>query len=172
MAENKKHPGGRPPKYKNPQDLQEKIKEYFDSCWIDKIIEVTDKDGKVTATNSRYQDRPYTVAGLAEFLGFATRQSLLDYDAKPEFLDIIKKAKLKIEMNIEELLVAGKNAAGPIFWLKNHAHYRDKQEVEFPDENGKPQSITSNFTDIELAARIATLLDKAAQRKKDAECSG
>jgi hypothetical protein len=70
------------------------------------------------------------VAGLAEFLGFSSRQSLLDYDAKPEFLDIIKRAKLKIEMFIEEMLVTGKNPGGPIFWLKNHADYKDKTELE------------------------------------------
>jgi len=132
-----KHPGGRPPKFKKPQELEEKIKEYFESCWVDKVIETEDKEsGKITTTNIRYQDRPYTVAGLAEFLGFSSRQSLLDYDAKPEFLDIIKKAKLKIEMNVEEMLIQGKNQAGPIFWLKNHAGYRDKTEAEISGPNG------------------------------------
>ena len=125
-----KNKGGRPPKYKTREELQAKIDEYFDSCWVDKITQVTDKDGNITESNVRYQDRPYTVAGLAQYLGFNSRQSLLDYDAKPQFLDVIKKAKLKIEMFIEEQLVAGKNAAGPIFWLKNHAEYRDKTEQE------------------------------------------
>jgi hypothetical protein len=130
MAEKQKHAGGRPPLFKSPKELQEKVNSYFDSCWVDKIVEVTDKDGNVTATNSTYQNRPYTVAGLAHFLGFDSRNSLLNYQVNPKFLGIIKKAKLKIEMNIEEQLVEGKNAAGPIFWLKNHAEYKDKQEVE------------------------------------------
>ncbi len=121
---------GKPPFFKSPKELQEKINEYFDSCWIDKVVEVTDKEGTCTSTNSRYQNSPYTVAGLTLALGFSSRQSLLDYQSKKQYLDIIKKAKLKIEMNIEEFLIAGKNAAGPIFWLKNHAGYKDKQEVE------------------------------------------
>jgi hypothetical protein len=32
-------------------------------------------------------------------------------------------------MNVEEYLLAGKNATGAIFWLKNHAHYADNQQV-------------------------------------------
>lgn len=137
-----KHPGGRPPAYKTLRELQEKIEEYFDSCWIDKVVEVTDKEGNVTATNSRYQDRPYTVMGLILALGFNSRQSFSNYKNKPEFMDAIKKARSKIEMNIEEYLIGGKNAAGPIFWLKNNAEekYRDKQEHEF--DMKQPLSIT------------------------------
>lgn len=121
--------GGRPPIFKTPQELETKIKEYFESCWIDKVVEITDKEGNVTTTNSRYQNQPYTIAGLASFLGFNSRQSLINYDTRKGFLDIIKKAKLKVEMNVEEYLLAGKNATGPIFWLKNHAHYADNQQV-------------------------------------------
>ncbi len=136
-----KHPGGRPPKYNNVQELQAKIDEYFDSCWIDKIIEVTDKDGNCTATNSRYQNRPYTVMGLVFALGFVSRQSLLDYCKRSgQFSDTIKRAKTKIEMNVEEYLLEGKNAAGPIFWLKNNAEtkYQDKQELEHSAKEGAP----------------------------------
>ena len=164
MLEKKRN--GRPPKYRTPQALQEKIDEYFESCWVDKVVEVTDKDGNVTATNSRYQNRPYTVAGLAWHLGFNSRQSLLNYDANKKFLDVIKKAKLKIEMNVEEFLVEGKNAAGPIFWLKNHASYRDKQEVEFPDADGKPQTIGLMLSDMERATRLVYLLEQAAKKAK------
>lgn len=122
--------GGRPLTFKTPEALQEKIDAYFESCWTDRITQTTAPDGTITESNVRYQDRPYTVAGLAVFLGFASRQSLCDYNAKPKFLDIIKKAKLKIEMNVEEKLLDGKNATGAIFWLKNHADYRDKTEVD------------------------------------------
>jgi hypothetical protein len=126
---NKKNVGGRPLIFKTPQELETKIKEYFDSCWIDKVVEITDKEGNVTTTNSRYQNQPYTIAGLASYLGFNSRQSLINYDTRKGFLDIIKKAKLKVEMNVEEYLLAGKNATGAIFWLKNHAHYADNQQV-------------------------------------------
>jgi hypothetical protein len=140
-----KHPGGRPPKYKTPQELQEKIDAYFDSCWIDKVTEVTDKDGKCTMSTVRYQNRPYTVAGLALALDLC-RDTLAEYVKAGQFSDVVKKAKIKIEMNVEELLLEGKNAAGPIFWLKNHAAYRDKQEMEHSGPGGGPvQMIIKKF---------------------------
>jgi hypothetical protein len=140
-----KHPGGRPPKYKTAKELQEKIDAYFDSCWIDKVTEVTDKEGICTMSTVRYQNRPYTVAGLALALDLC-RDTLAEYVKAGQFSDIIKKAKLKIEMNVEELLLEGKNAAGPIFWLKNHAAYRDKQEMEHTGPEGGPiQMIIKKF---------------------------
>lgn len=160
-----KDKGGRPALFRDPADLQTKIDEYFDSCWIDKVTEVTDKDGAITMSNCLYQNRPYTVAGLAHYLGFSSRSSLLNYDKNPIFGDLIKRAKLKIEMNIEEFLLTGKNAAGPIFWLKNHANYEDKVKTEFPDADGKPQQIGATLTNMDRAARLVYLLDRAAKAK-------
>jgi len=129
MEKKDKHPGGRPPKYKTPQELHEKVEEYFESCWFEKITESEDKDtGKIETSVVRYQQRPYTIAGLAYHLDMTT-QALRDYQAKDEFLCIIKRAKQKIEMNFEENL-CGKNPTGSIFWLKNHAGYKDRQELE------------------------------------------
>ena len=49
-------------------------------------------------------------------------------------------------------------------------HYPPKnQKVEFPDANGKPQSIGGLFTDMERATRLVYLLDQAAKRKKNAK---
>ena len=140
-----KHPGGRPPKYKTPEELQEKIEAYFDSCWTDKVTEVTDKEGTCTMSTVRYQDRPYTVAGLAYFLGFEDRQALSEYKAKPEFSVIVKKAQLKIQTCWEEAL-SGKNATGPIFWLKNHAGYKDSQELKHTGSDGG--AIVHKITDL------------------------
>lgn len=124
-----KHPGGRPPKFKTPQDLQASVDEYFESCWFEKVTEVEDKEtGKIETSVVRYQQRPYTIAGLAYHLNMTT-QGVREYQGKPEFSCIIKRAKLKIEMNFEENL-SGKNPAGSIFWLKNHAGYKEKQEME------------------------------------------
>ena len=150
---NKKNLGGRPPKFTTARDLQDKINDYFDSCWVDKIIEVTDKEGNCTSTNSRYQNRPYTIAGLALSLGIC-RDTLCEYAKKSKFSDIIKKAKLTVEMNVEECLLAGKNAAGPIFWLKNHADYKDKQETKIGlDENSIGIILSSLPPEIEKAVR-------------------
>lgn len=168
---NGKHPGGRPPLYKMAQELQAKIDEYFESCWIDKVVEVTDKEGNVTTTNSRYQNRPYTVMGLALALGMC-RDTLCEYAKNGEFSDIIKKAKAKVEMNVEENLLWGKNAAGPIFWLKNHAGYRDKQELEHKGPNGQPlEGPTITATPMEVAVKIAYLFRQylAEQKKRTIE---
>lgn len=129
MKTKTKHPGGRPPKYKTPEELQAKVDEYFESCWVDKVTEATDKDGVCTMSTVRYQNRPYTVAGLALHLDM-TRETLCQYAKGGKFSDVIKRAKDKIVMNVEESLLWGKNATGPIFWLKNHAGYRDKQEQD------------------------------------------
>jgi len=66
--------GGAPPLYKTPGELQSKIDEYFNQDAV-KI----------------------TICGLALFLGFAERKSLLDYEKKEEFKKIISDAKVKIK---------------------------------------------------------------------------
>lgn len=150
-----KHAGGRPPKYPTPELLQTAVDEYFESCWIDKVTESTDKDGACTMSNVRYQNRPYTIAGLAYHLEMTT-QGVREYQGKDEFSCIIKRAKLKIEMNFEENL-SGKNPTGSIFWLKNHAGYRDKTEQELSGPDGGPiktQNVT-DLTDEQLLAMIA-----------------
>ncbi len=147
-----KNKGGRPPKYKTREALQAKIDEYFDSCWVDKITQVTDKDGNITESNVRYQNRPYTIMGLALALGM-TRETLCQYAKDGRFSDIVKKAKQTVEMYVEEMLLEGKNAAGPIFWLKNHAEYRDKTEQEHTGKDGGPIQV-QDLTNDELLSII------------------
>ena len=144
MAKSK---GGRPPKFTTKEEIERKIEEYFNSCWVDKVIETSDKEGKTTTTNVLYQNRRYTFAGLALGLGFRSRQTLLNYAAKSEFLDTIKRAKLKVEMNVEEGMLEGKSAAGNIFWLKNNAGYRDKEEGEDDLLPPTPVSVTLQVED-------------------------
>ena len=47
--------------------------------------------------------------------------------------------------------------------------YGDKQQVEFPDESGKPQQIGGMFSDMELAARLVHLVKKAQDAKRSAK---
>lgn len=91
---------GRPLKYKTTNDLENEILKYF----------------------SRQQElnKPPTVSGLALYLGFESRQSLYDYNERPEFSYTIKRAILTIECYAEEVLLSGEAATGAIFWLKNH----------------------------------------------------
>ena len=130
-----KHAGGRPPKYSTPEEMQAVVDDYFESCWVEKITETENKEtGEIITSNVRYQNRPYTMAGLAYHLEMTT-QGVREYGGKDEFSCIVKRAKQKVEMSWEEQLYDGKGS-GPIFWLKNHAGYRDKQEHELPAKTG------------------------------------
>ena len=98
--------GGRNPIYNSPDHMQKKINEYFDSTQI------------------------WTVPGLAYYLGFADRQSLIDYEKKDEFFFAIKRAKLRIEaFNAEQLHMKNNNTTGIIFTLKNMG-WSDKQDLD------------------------------------------
>ncbi len=103
----KKHAGGRPPKYKTKEEIQEKIDKYFKQC---------DYDGE-----------PYTVTGLGLALDMS-RQDLINYSNKEEFFDTIKKAKLKVEEYLEKRLIKDSSCTGIIFNLKNNYGWKDKQE--------------------------------------------
>lgn len=105
------HPGGRPPIYDNPDDMQKEIDSYF--------AETTGKK---------------TLSGLAYHLGFESRQSMYAYEDKPEFCYIIKRAKIQIEMMYEEL-VQGTTPTGSIFVLKNMG-WKDRTEVAPVDPDG------------------------------------
>lgn len=86
------------------------------------------------------REAPYTIPGLAYYLGFESRFSIIDYKGKPKFSHTIKRARARIERQRVENLVAGKGSTpGQIFDLKNNFDYKDKQEV---DTN---QSITVNI---------------------------
>lgn len=116
-----KNVGGRPPKYKNKEEIQEKIDAYFKEC-EGRLLE--DEDGHVMTTKSGAPiiigQRPPTVTGLALALGFASRTSLMNYQAKKEFMDVIIRAKSKIEMYTEERLFDKDGANGAKFSLQNN----------------------------------------------------
>jgi hypothetical protein len=101
--------GGRPPFYKNIQELQIAIDQYF-------------IDNQFT-----------TVSGLAYYLGFISRQSIYDYAEKIEFTYIIKKAVLRIEANYEMALRTDRSPAGSIFALKNMG-WKDTQDHNISGE--------------------------------------
>lgn len=122
MSENKdKDLGGRPPKYKCKEEIEEKIEKYFKDC---EGRYLTDEDGHVMTTKSGMPivvgQRPPTVTGLALALGFASRTSLLNYQGKKEFRDVITKAKSRIEMYTEERLFDKDGANGAKFSLQNN----------------------------------------------------
>lgn len=146
--EEPKDKGGRPLKFTTVTELKLKINEYFDRCdphtEMRRVIDGHGKEG-----NALWVERevlttgvPYTITGLARALK-TSRETLLDYEsgkyddkaddvdsAGDRFSDVIKDAKLRVQQNAEEFLMSGAPATGAIFWLKNNAGWRDRQEVD------------------------------------------
>ncbi|MCP4393144.1 MAG: hypothetical protein GY804_02590 [Alphaproteobacteria bacterium] len=151
MTIKEKHPGGRPHSYETEEKLSNKIDEYFKQC-EPQLILTDNEDGTKTAATDRhgnpvFNENPPTVAGIAHFLGYASRQSLYDLKNCDKFSYIIKKALLFIESYHEKKLSMGQ-CVGSIFWLKNH-NWRDKQELEH--SGGVTTTIDySKLTDEEL----------------------
>lgn len=107
--------GGRPLKYTDPDEMQMVIDDYFGS------VTYTDDHGVK-------RSRP-TMAGLAIALGFKSRQSLINYEKKDEFLDTIKNARMRVEAALEDRLF-DPSCVGVIFNLKNNFDWKDRKEIE------------------------------------------
>lgn len=123
---------GRPPKYKNKKELQIIIDKYFEECQGTVLKDedgsvLTDKHGNPIIIGSR----PPTVTGLALALGFTSRQALLNYQAKEEFVDTITRAKTKVEQYAEERLFDKDGANGAKFSLANNfVGWKEKQQID------------------------------------------
>ena len=157
--------GGRPLKFTN-DELKEKVEAYFKDCDPHLIQQkiyvypkkkvVDSKTGKEKEIDDYEQEphekliwnvtaqKPYTVTGLSVFLNIS-RQTLLDYAEREEFLDTIRYAKDKIEHFWESRLL-DTNATGVIFCLKNNYGWKDKQEVDNTSSDGSmsPKEININ----------------------------
>lgn len=119
-----KNKGGRPLKYSDKQELQHKIDAYFEYC--DNFI-VIDNDGE-----EQKAPKPYTVAGLALWLDVDT-ETLRNYEKRDEFFGTIKRAKQRIEEQLETKL-HGKTVTGIIFNLKNNYGWKDRQDITTNDK--------------------------------------
>lgn len=105
--------GGAPPLYDNPETLQQKIDQYFDNGVATRQVIIGKGENKQTL-----DVKVPTITGLCLFLGFESRQSFYDYEKRIEFSYTIKKARMRVEKEYEELLQWG-NTTGAIFALKN-----------------------------------------------------
>lgn len=114
---------GRPPVFQSPEEFERAADAYFALC--------------------EAKEKVPTVNGLALALGFNSRQSLLNYAEKPEFLDTVKAVRTRLEAEWEQRL-GGPNAAGTIFWLKNQG-WTDKTEQQISGPNGGPVETVTRF---------------------------
>lgn len=102
---------GAEPKYSDPEVMKEQIGEYL------KFEEKASK-GK------------YTLSGLALFLGFASRQSMYDYEKKsPAFAYILNRFKLFMTHYHEQKIGWVGSYQGSYAWLKNFGGYSEESTV-------------------------------------------
>lgn len=136
MAFEKGNTYGTRPKYETPEQMQEKIDEYFKECEGTLLI---DHNGDPMLTKwgdpIYLNKKPPTITGLALALGFKTRTSLQKYKAKKAFTDTVLTAKSRVEKYWEERLDSRDGAHGAAFNLqRNFAGW----QVEAVEENRGP----------------------------------
>ena len=118
---------GRPLKYKTVEELQEAIDKYFDYC-DNRMIQ--GYDNKTNEQFAYISPEPYTMAGLAYELDLS-RKSLINYRRRGEFLHAIKRARRKVEADVERRM-NDKNTFTPglIFNAKNNFGWKDTKNIE------------------------------------------
>jgi len=139
-----KNPKGRPLKYKTVQELETAIQGYFD--WCDNrtsSVYVKGLGDNIDISNPA----PYTMSGLALALG-VDRNTILSYGRNDLYSPHIKAARARVEQDVEQRLMEGKNQAGAIFNLKNNFGWVDKQEIDNKHEIVQP--ILSGLTKKQL----------------------
>ena len=115
---------GRPRAFKSVEEVEEKINAYFNYC--------------------EEKEKPYTMSGLAYYLGIS-RQTLVNYSNQYQFFDTIKKARDRVQMQLEENALSNKaNPTFTIFNLKNNFDWKDKIE----HSSSEVENINKNLSNI------------------------
>ena len=128
---------GRPKIFKSVEEVEEKINAYFKYC--------EDKD------------KPYTMSGLAYYLD-VDRKTLLNYSKDEDYFPTIKKARDRVQMQLEENALLNKsNPTFTIFNLKNNFDWKDKIETN-----------TENFEQINKSLHnIANLINNPVEDRTE-----
>ena len=115
---------GRPRVFKSVEEVEEKINAYFNYC--------------------EEKEKPYTMSGLSYYLGIS-RQTLVNYSNQDQFFDTIKKARDRVQMQLEENALSNKaNPTFTIFNLKNNFDWKDKIE----HSSSEVENINKNISNI------------------------
>jgi DNA-packaging protein gp3 len=141
-----KHAGGRPFKFLDLEDFQQRIRSYFDSC--DPHVEPRVVDGGINQKGETIwlkrevltEQKPYTTTGLARALG-TSRQTLLEYekaehypvdiseDLRDQLIDTVANAKARCQEFAEGSLFSP-YANGAKFNLQNNHGWEDRKIQE------------------------------------------
>lgn len=104
----------RPYNIKTAAEMETRIDAYFDECEQKKV--------------------PPTVTGLALYLGFRSRQALLNYQGRKQFNDSVTRAKTRCEAYAESRLYDHEGVRGAMFSLSNNFKgWADKPEKQAED---------------------------------------
>ena len=112
--EKTKHAGGRPPKFKTPDELEKLAEEYFAWCEANPIKIYKRKDASArqaakngssagSAENEMYITRPYTIDGLALHCNIPDWRHWRNYHQDDEFFPVI----IALEARIRNQQVSG-----------------------------------------------------------------
>lgn len=108
-------------KYKTEEELSKGIEAYFEDC--------------------QKREKPYTMTGLAVWLGI-DRITLIRYGKKDKYATLIKKAKDRVEQQIEENYLDGTfNTTAAIFNLKANYKWDDGNKVEINVNKPKVEKV-------------------------------
>lgn len=129
---------GMTPMYTSVEEIESKIEQYFEDC---KGYPLTDNEGNQIFNKFGLpvfiDVHPPTVTGLALALGFTSRQALLNYQAKLEFVDTITRAKARVEQYAEERLFDRDGSNGAQFSLRNNFKGWDADKKNDNSGDGK-----------------------------------
>lgn len=115
----------RPPFYSSPEEMEQKINEYF-----------LDKD----------EDNPPLIEELALFLGFANYKSLWNYAQKEEFSDIVTNGKNRCGMMLNKLALRNKvNSRIASLNLSANHNLHERKELGVSSPDGGPLSVSIEF---------------------------
>jgi hypothetical protein len=107
---------GRPPIYEDPNVMAEKLAEYLDY------------EDRMKGTKHK---GVYTLEGACLFLGFASRQSMHDYEERSsDFSYVINRFRLFMTHWNVQKLYWGHTFSGSQFWLRNFGGYTDESTVK------------------------------------------
>lgn len=132
-------------KYKDEKELAKGIEEYFEDC--------------------KKREKPYTMSGLANWLGI-TRQTLINYGKGEKYFTLIKKAKERVQQQIEENILDGTfNTTAGIFNLKANYKWDDGNKVNVSINHPK----TEKVEDIVDNSNLEKVLYEENRRSEDAK---
>ena len=97
------------------------------------------------------------MTGLALALGFTSRQALLNYQAKPEFVDTITRAKPMVEAYTEERLFDRDGSNGAQFSLRNNFRGLERttaSELDIEEQKARIRQINTNTDLLKAKAEL------------------